>query len=64
MSKKPFMRTLEEITILLATVIVANLFFLLVKTVFPPEIALIILFACIVFIVYLIYRENKKQHNK
>lgn len=61
MSKKPLMRTLEEVTLVLIMVVIANIFFLTVKTIFPPVVTLIILFACLLFVVYLLYKANKKN---
>lgn len=61
MSKKPLMRTLEEVALVLVMVVIANIFFLTVKTIFPPVVTLIILFACLLFVVYLLYKANKKN---
>ena len=61
MNKKPLMRTLEEVTLVLTIVVVANILFLAIKTIFPPVVALIILFACLLFVVYLLYKKNKKN---
>ena len=62
MSKKPLMRTLEEVTLVLTIVVVANILFLAIKTIFPPIVTLIILFACLLFVVYLLYKTNKKNN--
>ena len=62
MSKKPLMRTLEEVALVLAIVVIANIFFLAVKSIFPPVVTLIILFACLLFVVYLLYKTNKKNN--
>lgn len=61
MSKKPLMRTLEEVTLVLTIVVIANILFLAIKTIFPPVVTLIILFACLLFVVYLLYKKNKKN---
>lgn len=61
MNKKPLMRTLEEVTLVLTIVVVANILFLAIKTIFPPVVTLIILFACLLFIIYLLYKMNKKN---
>ena len=61
MSKKPLMRTLEEVALVLVMVVIANIFFLTIKTIFPPVVTLIILFACLLFVVYLLYKANKKN---
>lgn len=61
MSKKPLMRTLEEVTLVLTIVVIANIFFLTIKTIFPPVVTLIILFACLLFVVHLLYKANKKN---
>ena len=61
MNKKPLMRTLEEVTLVLAIVVIANIFFLTVKSIFPPVVTVIILSACLLFVVYLLYKTNKKN---
>lgn len=64
MSKKPAMKTLEELALVIVVVVIVNLFYLLLKAIFPIAIAIAIMFICALIVVYLIYRENKKQHNK
>lgn len=62
MSKKPLMRTLEEVTLVLIMVVIANIFFLAIKAIFPPVVTLIILIACLLFVVHLLYKTNKKNN--
>lgn len=61
MSKKPLMRTLEEVTLVLTIVVIANILFLAIKTIFPPVVTLIILIACFLFTVHILYKMNKKS---
>lgn len=61
MNKKPLMRTLEEVALVLILVVVTNLFFLSVKSIFPPVVTLIVLIICFLFVVHLLYKANKKN---